>query len=43
MPVALVFFLLSITFILLGPGNSGGNENVIHWGYIGLATAVAAW
>ncbi len=42
--VALVFFLLSITFILLGAGNSGGNENVIHWGgYIGLATAVAAW
>ncbi len=42
--VALVFLLLSITFILLGAGNSGGNENVIHWGgYVGLATAVAAW
>jgi succinate-acetate transporter protein len=42
--VALVFFLLSITFILLGAGNSGGNETVVHWGgYIGLATAVAAW
>ena len=42
--VALVFFLLSITFILLGAGNSGGNENVIHWGgYVGLATAAAAW
>jgi succinate-acetate transporter protein len=42
--VALVFALLSITFILLGAGNSGGHENVIHWGgYIGLATAVAAW
>ncbi len=42
--VALVFFLLSITFILLGAGNSGGHENVIHWGgYLGLATAVAAW
>jgi succinate-acetate transporter protein len=42
--VALVFFLLSITFILLGAGNSGGNDTVIHWGgYIGLATAAAAW
>jgi succinate-acetate transporter protein len=42
--VAMVFFLLSITFILLGAGNSGGNETVIHWGgYLGLATAVAAW
>jgi uncharacterized protein len=42
--VALVFFLLSITFILLGIGNSGGHENIIHWGgYIGLATAAAAW
>src|SRR5919204_677717 len=42
--VALVFALLSITFILLGIGNSGGHEKVIHWGgYIGLATAAAAW
>ena len=42
--VALVFFLLSITFILLGAGNSGGHENVIKWGgYVGLLTAVAAW
>ena len=42
--VALVFFLLSVTFILLGAGNSGGHETVIHWGgYIGIATAVAAW
>lgn len=42
--VALVFLLLSITFILLGAGNSGGNETVIHWGgYLGLATAAAAW
>ena len=42
--VALVFFLLSITFILLGAGNSGGHENVIKWGgYVGLVTAVAAW
>jgi succinate-acetate transporter protein len=42
--VALVFFLLAITFILLGAGNSGAHENVIKWGgYIGLATAAAAW
>jgi uncharacterized protein len=42
--VALVFFLLSITFMLLGAGNSGGHENVIKWGgYVGLLTAVAAW
>src|SRR5204863_3771987 len=42
--VALVFFLLAITFILLGAGNSGDHTNVIKWGgYIGLATAAAAW
>ncbi len=42
--VALVFFLLTITFILLAAGNSGENENVVNWGgYVGLATAVAAW
>src|SRR5919201_4177924 len=42
--VALVFLLLAITFVLLGIGASGGHENIIKWGgYIGLATAVAAW
>jgi succinate-acetate transporter protein len=42
--VSLVFLLLAITFILLGAGNSGANTNVIKWGgYIGLATAAAAW
>jgi succinate-acetate transporter protein len=42
--VALVFFLLAITFILLGAGNSGDNTDMIKWGgYIGLATAAAAW
>jgi uncharacterized protein len=42
--VAVVFFLLAITFILLGAGNSGDHTNVIKWGgYVGLATAVAAW
>jgi len=42
--IALVFLLLAVTFILLGIGNSGGSENVIHiGGYVGLATAIAAW
>jgi uncharacterized protein len=42
--VALVFVLLTVTFVLLGAGNSGGHENVIKWGgYVGLATAAAAW
>ncbi len=42
--VALVFFLLAITFFLLGIGNSGGNEGVVEaGGWLGLATAVAAW
>src|SRR3954469_20811932 len=42
--VALVFLLLATTFILLAAGNSGGNTDVIKWGgYIGLATAAAAW
>ena len=42
--VALVFFLLAITFVLLGIGNSGGDETIIKWGgYVGLATAAAAW
>ncbi len=42
--VALVFLLLATTFILLGAGNSGENRDVINWGgYIGIATAAAAW
>lgn len=42
--VLLVFVLLTATFILLATGNVGANESVIHWGgYLGLATAVAAW
>jgi succinate-acetate transporter protein len=42
--VALVFFLLAATFILLGIGNSGGHETITKWGgYVGLATAAAAW
>jgi succinate-acetate transporter protein len=42
--VALVFFLLAITFVLLGIGESGAHETVTKWGgYVGLATAAAAW
>jgi len=42
--IALVFALLATTFILLAAGNSGDNTDVIQWGgYVGLATAVAAW
>ena len=42
--VLLVFVLLTATFILLAIGAVGAHETVTHWGgYIGLATAVAAW
>src|SRR5919202_2332241 len=42
--VALVFFLLAITFVLLGIGNSGAHDNIIKWaGSFGLATGAAAW
>ena len=42
--IALVFFLLAITFILLGIGNSGGDTDIVKWGgYLGIATAIAAW
>ena len=48
--VALVFLLLAITFIVLGIGNSalsGGtaltNGTVKLGGYLGIATAIAAW
>jgi uncharacterized protein len=42
--VALVFFLLAATFVLLAIGASGAHETVTHWGgYIGIATAAAAW
>jgi uncharacterized protein len=42
--VAIVFFLLTITFILLAAGNSGDHTTMVKWGgYLGLATAVAAW
>jgi succinate-acetate transporter protein len=48
--VALVFFLLTITFVLLGIGNSAlaGTTSVINGtiklgGYLGILTAIAAW
>jgi len=42
--VSLVFALLTATFILLAIGEVGANDTVTHWGgYIGIATAAAAW
>jgi len=42
--VLLVFALLTATFILLAIGAVGAHTTVTHWGgYIGIATAVAAW
>ena len=42
--VALVFLLLTLTFVFLGIGNSGGSASTIHvGGFLGLATAIAAW
>jgi uncharacterized protein len=42
--ILLVFALLAVTFVLLAIGASGAHETVTHWGgYLGLATAAAAW
>src|SRR5947199_4175408 len=43
--VALVFLLLAVTFILLAIGDMGtGHKSITHaGGYVGLATAIAAW
>jgi succinate-acetate transporter protein len=42
--VFVVFLLLTITFVLLAIGAVGAHETVTHWGgYLGLATAAAAW
>ncbi len=42
--VLLVFVLLTATFILLAIGAVGPHTTVTHWGgYVGLATAAAAW
>jgi succinate-acetate transporter protein len=42
--IAAVFLLLTLTFIVLGIGDAGGNESITKLGgYLGLATAAAAW
>jgi succinate-acetate transporter protein len=42
--IAAVFFLLAITFVLLGLGNANESEGLIEaGGWFGLATAAAAW
>jgi uncharacterized protein len=42
--VAIVFALLAPTFIVLGIGNSAGNDTIVHiGGWLGIATAIAAW
>jgi uncharacterized protein len=42
--VATVFLLLAVTFILLGIGDAGAHTNITKaGGYVGLATALAAW
>jgi succinate-acetate transporter protein len=41
--VSVVFILLTVTFILLGIGQSGASNSMIHaGGFVGLATAAAA-
>jgi succinate-acetate transporter protein len=42
--IALVFLLLAATFLVLGFGNAQASDNIVKLGgYLGLATAVAAW
>jgi len=42
--IAVVFALLAATFFVLGIGDAGAHENVTKaGGYLGLATAAAAW
>jgi uncharacterized protein len=42
--VNLVFLLLTVTFLLLGIGESGAHTDIVKaGGYVGIATAVAAW
>jgi succinate-acetate transporter protein len=42
--IATVFFLLAATFFVLGIGNAGEHPNIVKaGGWIGLATAAAAW
>jgi succinate-acetate transporter protein len=42
--VSVVFGLLTATFFVLGIGDSGANTDIVKiGGYLGLATALAAW
>jgi uncharacterized protein len=42
--IALVFVLLAATFFVLGIGNANGDDSIVKiGGWLGLATAVAAW
>jgi hypothetical protein len=42
--VLLVFVLLTLAFVLLTIGNYRSNMSFVHWGgYVGIATAAAAW
>jgi succinate-acetate transporter protein len=42
--IALVFLLLTATFLLLGIGNARASDNIVKLGgYVGLVTAAAAW
>jgi uncharacterized protein len=42
--VALVFLLLTVTFILLGIGDASANADISKaGGFVGIATAAAAW
>jgi uncharacterized protein len=44
MAVAVVFFLLTVTYFLLGIGNANESDGLIEaGGFFGLATAAAAW
>jgi succinate-acetate transporter protein len=42
--IAVVFLLLAVTFVVLGIGNAGAHSGIVKaGGWIGLATALAAW
>ena len=42
--IAVVFLLLAVTFIVLGIGEASGTSGIVKLGgWIGLATAIAAW
>ena len=42
--IALVFILLAVTYFLLGIGNANGTDSLVKaGGWVGLATAIAAW